>query len=781
MEYISRIGVNTPRKEAWDKVTGAAKYNGDTETPNILHAKMLTSPYAHATIKSIDTSEASKATGVQAVITGEYCSVLSGSVIEDRPSIAKDKVRYFGEPVAVVVANSEKEAMKAVKLIKVVYEPLPVVNSVGDSIKPSATLIHENLGLYHCPVKDVYPQPNSNIADHVKIRKGNMSTGWEESDVIIESSFSLPQSDHVAMETRNAKAQILPDGNVIIYTSSQAPFSVKKRLSKLYNIPEGNIIVRVPLVGGAFGGKATVHLEFIAYIASKAVGGRMVTISNSREEDITTSPSKIGIEAKLKIGVTKDGLIKALESTYHVDCGAYADTGPRMAKAIAVDCTGPYNIENVWCDAFTVYTNHTYVTSYRGFGHGEFTFCIERLLDKVAASIGIDPLELRMKNAIYPGNFSPTQDKITLSNTGSLESCISKLKEVINWQEGTKIELDNGVIRAKGVSCFWKTSDSPTNASSGVIITLNTDGSVNLNFSAVEIGPGMKTTIAQIFAEKMKMDINKVYVFMNVDTQTSPKHWKTVASMTTFMVGNAVIDAAEDLMQQLREFGAIVLKYTPKDLEVENERVYLRDDPEIYVTFKDLAYGYEYPGGTSIGGQIIGRGSYIMKHLTKLDKETGKGKAGVSWTVGAQAVEIEYDPKKYTYRLLKAATVIDVGKVINPKTARGLIMGGMSMGLGLATREEFLYNDAGILENTSLRTYKPIHYGQNPKYIVEFVETPQIDAPFGARGMGEHGILGISAAFANAISLAAQSNFDKLPISPELIWKTKTGGKYDPL
>jgi CO/xanthine dehydrogenase Mo-binding subunit len=583
------------------------------------------------------------------------------------------------------------------------------------------------------------------------------------------------------METRNAKAQILPDGNVIIYTSSQEPFSVKKRLSKLYNIPEGNIIVRVPLVGGAFGGKSTVQLEIIAYLASKAAGGKMVKIENSREEDITTSSCKIGIEAKLKIGTTKDGLIKALECTYHVDCGAYADTGPRMAKAIAVDCTGPYNIENVWCDAFSVYTNHTYVTSYRGFGHVEFTFCIERMLDKVATSIGIDPLELRMKNAIYPGNFSPTQDKITLSNVGNLASCISKLKEVINWQEGTRLEVGNGMIRAKGVSCFWKTSTAPTNASSGVIITVNTDGSVNLNFSAVEIGPGMKTTIAQIFAEKMKMDINKVYVVMNVDTQTSPKHWKTVASMTTFMIGNAVIDAAEDLMRQLRELGAIVLKCTPKDLEIENEKVYLRDDPEMYVPFKDLVYGYEYPGGTSIGGQMIGRGSYIMKHLTKLDKETGKGKVAVSWTVGAQAVEIEYDPKKYTYRLLKAATVIDVGKVINPKTARGLIMGGMSMGLGLATREEFLYNDAGILENTSLRTYKPIHYGQNPKYIVDFIETPQIDAPFGARGMGEHGILGISAAFANAISLAAQSDFDKLPISPELIWKTKTGGKYDSL
>lgn len=781
MEYISRIGVNTPRKEAWDKVTGAAKYNGDIITPNILHAKMLTSPHAHAIIKSIDTSQASKAAGVQAIITGEYYPVLSGSVIEDRPPIAKDKVRYFGEPVAVVVANSEDEAMKAVQLIKVVYEPLPVVNSIGDSIKPSATLIHENLEQYHRTIDNVSPKPNSNIADHVKIRKGNMSTGWEESDVIIESSFLLPQSDHIAMETRNSKAQILPDGNVIIYTSSQEPFSVKKRLSKLYNIPEGNIIVRVPLVGGAFGGKSTVQLEIIAYLASKAVGGRMVKIANSREEDITTSSCKIGIEAKLKIGTTKDGLIKALECTYHVDCGAYADTGPRMAKAIAVDCTGPYNIENVWCDAFSVYTNHTYVTSYRGFGHVEFTFCIERMLDKVATSIGMDPLELRMKNVICPGNFSPTQDKMTLSNVGNLASCISKLKEVINWQEGARIEVSNGMIRAKGVSCFWKTSTAPTNASSGVIITLNTDGSANLNFSAVEIGPGMKTTIAQIFAEKMKMDINKVYVVMNVDTQTSPKHWKTVASMTTFMVGNAVIDAAEDLMRQLRELGAIVLKCTPKDLEVANEKVYLRDDPEIYVSFKDLVYGYEYPGGTSIGGQMIGRGSYIMKHLTKLDKETGKGKVGVSWTVGAQAVEIEYDPKKYTYRLLKAATVIDVGKVINPKTARGLIMGGMNMGLGLATREEFLYNDAGVLENTSLRTYKPIHYGQNPKYIVDFIETPQIDAPFGARGMGEHGILGISAAFANAISLAAQSDFDKLPISPELIWKTKTGGKYDSL
>ncbi|MBU5440381.1 xanthine dehydrogenase family protein molybdopterin-binding subunit [Tissierella sp. MSJ-40] len=779
MDYISRIGVSTPRKESWDKVTGAAKYNGDIVTPNALHAKILTSTHAHALIKLIDISEALKSDGVQAIITGDSFPALSGPMIEDRPPIAKDKVRYFGEPVAVVVANSEEEAMRAIKLIKVVYDPLPVVNSISDSIKSGATLIHENLGEYHCPVEDVCPQPGSNIADHMKIRKGDMNKGWTESDIVIESSFSLPQSDHLAMETRNSKAEILPNGNVIIHTSSQAPFSVKEELSKIYNISEGNIIVRVPLVGGGFGGKVAVDLEFIAYLASKTVGGRLVKVANSREEDIASSPSKIGVEAKLKIGATKDGIIKALECTYYVGCGAYADTGPRMAKAIAVNCTGPYNIENVQCDAITIYTNHTFVTSYRGFGHTAFTFCIERILDQLAASLGIDPIELRMKNAIAPGNLSPTQDKLTLSNTGNLVKCILRLKEIMNWQEGSRIITDNGMIRAKGMSCFWKTSTSPTNASSGVILTLNTDGSINLNFGGVEIGPGMKTTIAQILAEKMKMDIDKIHVVMDVDTQTTPKHWKTVASMTTFMVGNAVIQAAEDLIQQLKNLGSIVLKCPPDDLDIKDQKVYLRDNPEIYAPFKDLVHGYQYPGGSSIGGQMIGRGSYIMKHLTSLDKETGKGKVGVSWTVGAQAVEIEYDPRKYTYRLLNAATVIDVGKVINPKTASGIIMGGMSMGIGLATHEEFLYNDSGILENTSLRTYKLIHFGEQPKYIVDFIETPQIDAPFGARGMGEHGILGIPAAFANAISLATGFNFNKLPISPELIWKTMTGGRYD--
>ncbi|PRR77327.1 4-hydroxybenzoyl-CoA reductase subunit alpha [Clostridium liquoris] len=775
------IGISIPRKEAFDKVTGAAKYTDDTQLPGILHAKMLTSRYAHAKIKSIDVSEAQRFPGVQAVITGDYFPVLTGSVIEDRPPIARDKVRYYGEPVAVVIANSEQEAMKALKLINVEYEPLPVVNSISEALKPGATLIHEDIAQYKHTVEDVYPELNTNISDRIKIRKGDAVKAWAESEVIVSGSFSIPQSDHIAMETRNVRAQIMPDGRIIIYTSSQAPYSVKRRLSKIYNIPEGNIIVKVPFVGGGFGGKAAVQLEFIAYLASKAVNGRLVTIANSREEDIKTSPCRIGIEANLKLGATKDGIIKVLEAKYMVDSGAYTDTGPRMAKSMAVDCSGPYNIENIWCDSICVYTNHTYVTSYRGFGHTEYTFCMERMMDKLAAELGIDPLELRIRNAIKPGQYTPTQVKTTLSNIGKLEDCLTKLKELAKWDEGQVIKTEDGMIKAKGMGCFWKTSDSPADAVSGAFLTFNTDGSINLNTGAVEIGPSTKTTLAQILAEKLKMDVSRIHVFMGVDTQVSPEHWKTVASMTTFMAGRAVLRAAEDLIRQLKSLAAAVMKSPPEDLAVEEERVYLKQDPEIYVSFKDLARGYKHPNGLAVDGQIIARGSFIMSHITDIDEETGKGKPGPAWTVGAQAVEVEYDPNKFTYRLLKAITVIDAGKVINPKTTRGLLMGGTNMGLGIATREAFEYDNDARLQTTTLRTYKPIRFGENPEYIIDFVETPQIDAPFGARGLAEHGIIAIPAAFANAISHAADYEFDKLPITPEVIWKAKTGGKYDTL
>lgn len=769
------IGKSIIRKDAMDKAMGVAKYNTDIIIPGILHAKMITSKYAHARIRNIDTSEAEKVPGVQAIITGEYAKdVLTGTFLEDRPILAIEKVRYFGEPIAVVIAGTELEASQAVELVRVEYDPLPVINSPGDALRPDAQLVHENMAQYRL-MKEVFPTPGTNIANHVKIRKGDMNQGWSESEVIVEESFTLPQSDHVALEMRSVRAEIKPDGQIIIHTSSQSPYIIRKKLSRHFGMDPGNIIVHTPYVGGAFGGKAAVQLELIAYLASKAVDGREVVIVNTREEDMTSSPCRIGLEAKVKLGASRDGILKAAELTYLVDCGAYSDMGAVMTKAIASDCTGPYNIENVWCDSICTYTNHTYVTSFRGFGHAEYTTALERTMDKLAAALQIDKVELRLKNAVSPGDSSPTQSALTESNIGSLPKCIERLKEMIHWKEGQRIDLGNGKIRAKGISCFWKTSTTPPDAASGAVITFSPSGHANLSIGAVELGQGTKTTLAQILAESLRLEIDRVSINMEINTQDNPEHWKTVASSSNYMVGNAIIAAAEDAMKQIKDISSIVMRCAPDDLEVSKGKVFLKNNPKKYIDITEVIHGYKYPNGNSIGGQVIGRGSFIMKHLTGMEAETGKGTPGPLWTLGAQAVEVELDTRDYTYRIVRAASVIDPGKVINPAAAKSIVMGGMSMGLSLACSEAFLYNEEGILQNSQLRTYRLMRYSEMPEYLIDFIETPEIDGPYGARGLGEHGLVGMPAALINSLSTAVQADLNQLPLTPESIWRKVKG------
>ncbi len=775
METTVAVGKSIPKKESWDKVTGAARYNTDFNEPGLLHAWLVTSLYGHALIKSIDQTKALELPGVLAVVTGDSLPRLVGPVLEDRPPLAKNRVRYFGEPIAVVVADSPARAKEAAGLVNVEYEPLPPVNSIQEA-KNKKALIHEGIAAYRQVKPDeIFPQPGSNIANHIKIRKGDMAMGWAESQVVIVSSVALPQSVHAAMEPRNARAEIKPDGKVIINTSSQGPFDVKKELSYYFNLEESKVIVNVLLVGGGFGGKTTPQLEILALLATRAVHGRPVKLVESREQDFTSSPGHLGFEAIVKLGADREGFLRAIEITCLVDTGAYTDSGTKMTRAMAADCTGPYNIPNVHCDAYCVYTNHTYVTAYRSFGRLSHTFAIERAMDKLAFSLGMDPLELRLKNAIKPGHFTPTNVRLNPSNIGNLSECMERLKKLINWDGGVRVAVGSNKVRAKGISCLWKTSSSPPNASSGAIITFNRDGTINLNVGAVEIGMGIKTALAQILAEKLHMDIDKINVVMEVNTEVSPNHWKTVASMTGFMLGNAVLDAAEDIIKQLCRTASVVLRCPPEVLEVGGQKVFMKTDPDINVDFKAIAFGYEYPDGSSIGGEIIGRGNFIMHHLLPMDPDTGRGRLGPAWAVGAQAVEVELDTSDYTYKILKAASVIDAGKVLNPKNARGVTMGGMCMGLGYGCREASLYDSGAVRKNPQFRTYHLMRFGENPEYLVDFVETPQIDAPYGMRGIGEHGIIGMPAALANALSAAAGVDLDFTPLTPEAVWQAKRG------
>ncbi|MFD2443912.1 xanthine dehydrogenase family protein molybdopterin-binding subunit [Bacillus sp. CGMCC 1.16607] len=769
------IGKGVSRKESLDKVTGHAKYVDDFETKEMLHARLVVSPYAHALIKKIDLSEARNIFGIRAIVTGEKLP-LTGEELRDRPPIAFDRVRFHGEVVAIVVADTADIAQLGVDLINVDYELLPVVNSPSQSLEKNAPILHEHLGDYK-KIQGVYPEPGTNIATRTKIRKGDAKKGWQESEVSVEETFAFRPSDHSAMETRCSFAQIHPDGMIEITSSSQAPFMIKKMIGEYFDIEPGTIKVITPLVGGAYGGKASIQIEILAYLASKAVNGRLVKIRNRREEDMLTSPGHIGLEAKVKLGATKDGQLKVAELLYLWDGGAYSDKSIDLSRAGAVDCTGPYNIENIWCDSLCMYTNHPYAAPFRGFSHSEVAFVFDRTMDVLAKKLNMDPIELRLKNAILPGHTTPTQVLLNSSNVGNLPECIRRLKDLIHWKEGQIIDLGNHKIRAKGISCAWKTSTIDPDAGSGVILSFNEDGSINLISGVVEIGTGTKTVLAQMLAEKMKMDIKDIHVQMHVDTLNTPEHWKTVASRGTFMGGRALLAAADDIIRQLKNLASCILRAPVEDLDVGYGKVFLRDEPYTNIAIKEIAYGYTYPNGNSVGGQIIGRGHYTLRGITYLDKETGAGKPGPEWTVAAYGVEIELDTREYRYKIMRAVSVIDIGRVLNEKTAVGQVKGAMSMGLSFAGRETFWFDPKGKVLNPQLRTYRPIRYGEHPNYVVDFVKTPEIDAPFGARGVGEHGLLGMPAALGNSLSTALASEINQLPLIPELLWKVKEGGK----
>lgn len=768
------VGKSEQRIDVVEKSTGKVRYVGDYSVPGLMHAKLVKSTQAHALIKSIDTTEAWKMPGVRAIVTGEVFPFHIGPILADRPPLAFGKVRYYGEPIAIVVADSEHQGKLAASKVKVEYEPLPVVNSVQQAFQADAPLVHDNSGDYTKIIDNVYPVPGTNIGSHFKIRKGDIGTIWANCAETISASYSFNLSDHAAMETRSTRVEINPDGKVIIHSCSQSPYMIKKVFNQFFNIEVGNVIVHIPLIGGAFGGKGAIQLEPLAYLASKAVGGKMVKLQYEREEDMITAPCHIGLDATIKLGVTKEGKLMAGQYTFLVDSGAYTDHGAGITQAIALDCTGPYNVPNVWCDSYCMYTNHPFATSYRGYGHPELTFAVERTMDILAKQLNMDPIELRILNVIKPGDTTPTQTVLTTNNIGDTEKCIIRVKELIGWDEGQRIAVGENLVRAKGISLFWKTSKTATNAQAGAVITFEPDGAVNLNCAAIELGQGTKTTLAQILAEKLNMPMDKIHVIMEVNTQYDPHQWSTVASSTTFLAGRAVLAAAESAIKQMKKTASIVLQCSEEDLEVGGGRVYLVPDPAYGVEIKDIALGYTLPSGHAVGAQIIGTGSYIQRHLTPMDKETGFGKPGSWWSVGSQAVEVELDERNFTYKILKAVTVLDGGTIINPMMATQQMRGGMYLGLSFASSESFHFDENGVVENADLRTYHMLRYGEQPvEYLVDFIETPFADGPYGARGIGEHGVIGMAPALANGLSEAAQVELNELPLIPELIWKTK--------
>ena len=780
------VGGNHPRADAWDKVTGEAIYVDDMAMPGMLWGRFLSSPHASARIVSIDVSKAAALTGVRAILVGDELDYRLGLYMSDKMVLARGFVRYQGDPVAAVAADSEAIAAHACTLINVQYEVLEPVLDPEQGLAQGAPLVHPELHTYSYMKGVFHPVPHSNIAHHQKIYRGDMDRGFAEAHQIFENSFENPPVPHVPLETHAVIARALSRDRMELISSAQSPFTVRNIMAVSFGLPHNNVRVKIPCVGGGFGGKAGIHLEPMAYLLSKKAGGRPVKVVATREEEFNTLPSRQGLKTRIKAGVTSEGKITALEVRYLWDAGACADYGVNIGRAAATGGAGPYYVPNCHIDSMVIYTNKVFGTAYRGFGHLEVLWGIERNMDIMAHALGLDPHELRMRNLLRPGDTTITGERFT-ANHGRPDLCLQKVAEAIGYADRPTDDHPpaqvptKGKVRGYGLAVLHKAPAMPVFTTCSCFIKFNEDASVNLLISGVDYGQGTYTALAGVAAQELSIPVEKVQVTFDQDTATKPYDWQTVASRFAFMGGNAVIDAAADCIRQLKQTAGQVLRARPEDLVCEDELVYVRHNPDQSIPYRALVMGYVYKNGNSIGGPINGRGRYIAQGLSHLNAEDGQGKAAIHWTYGAHGVELELDTETGDVEVLQIASAFDAGRVLHEGMARTQVQGGVLQGIGSALMEEYKFDEQGHHLNPSFVDLKIPTAMDLPRQATQhFIETPQLDGPHGARGIGEHPMISVPSAIGNALYDAVGVQIHELPMNPERVFlaiKRARGGE----
>ena len=762
---LKYVGQSETRVDGVRKVTGFSRYTDDLKLSGMLYARIKKSPYPHAKILKIDTSKAEKLPGVKVVITGKDVPNRVGLYLEDKTFLAIDKVRFIGEPVAAVAAESEEIAEEAISLIEVDYEELPAVFSPLEGIKPDAPLIHEDLSSYkHASI--ILPQSGTNISNHYKIRKGDAQKGFKEADFVFENEFYVPHIQHSAIENHCAIAQVDPEGKITVWAGCQSPYAVRRTLATAFNIPLNKIRVISPAIGGGFGGKAGTTLEGIVIPLAQKVNYRPVKLNFKREDIFVNTFVRQGMYARIKTGVTKDGKIIAEKNTFYWDGGAYTEYGVNIARAGGYASTGPYDIPNVKADSICVYTNHPVGGPYRGFGMSEIHFAIEQNLDIVAHKIGMDPAEFRRKNALKDGSTTVTGQ--VLENVGLMQ-CLNKVTEDIEWDKRER-RVSKIKYRGKGIACMYKAPSMPNNVGSSAIVKINEDGTVNLLVTAMDLGQGSNTVLTQIAAEVLTVPISQISI-MTGDTDCTPYEWQTVASRTTYCCGNSVKRAAEDAKNQMLRLASLKFGISEESLELKDRQVISKRYPDKKVKIADLAMGLTMPDGSGIHGPIIGRGAFIPPDVKDTDKETGQGDKPVAfWTFGVQAAEVEVDIETGEVKVLKIAAAYDAGKAINPELVCAQIEGGIVQGLGSALFEEMKIEKGKVL-NPSFVDYKIPTVGDVPEMKISIIENPEPTGPWGARGIAEPCMVPTAPAIANAVFDAIGCRINSLPITAEKVLK----------
>jgi len=749
MSEYSIIGKPTTNVDGAAKVTGEAVYTFDMTLPNMLYGKLLRSPYPHARIISIDTSEAEKLPGVKAVITGKdtpggkYGLWRRFRELCDQEVLATTKVRFIGDPVAAVAAVSEEIAEKALDLINVEYELLPPVFEPMEAIKDDAPLVHDDC--------------NNNINNTRHIEWGDVDEGFKNSDYIREDRFNFSSQHPSPTEAHNSLARYdKGSGRLTVWSSTQSPYYLQLGLVDALKMREGNIRVVKPHVGGAFGGKNSTMPDSVNAAVLSMKTGRPVKIVFNREEEFTTTEHRTAMHLALKIGLKKDGTIMAKEAKVITDGGAYTGLGATTLYLTGTYLTFPYNIPSYRYDGVRTYTNKVWSTSVRSFGATPAMYATETQLDRAAHDLGIDPIEIRRKNAMTSGYEAPGQYKV---GSCGLLPCIDKVEERIK-EKWTDLSKDEGVgFTAFAYMCggIFNWIDTPY-AFSGAMVKVNVDGTVDLFTQASDIGQGTNTVSVMICAEELGIGIEDIRLHP-ADTAITPVDLGAWASRETMMNGNAIKAAASDAKKKLIEVARMKLgENIVYDLEVKDKRIFLALRPERGFSYYDIV---KDAIKLNDGEPIIGVGHYTPHR---------KGMVSPAWAMGSMAVRVKVDRETGQVEVKDVIVAHDCGQPINPLGIRGQVEGSILMGLGWGLCED-LPTDNGLILNPSFVDYKIFRTRDMPQIELHEVPSYEPEGPFGAKESAEGTVAPTSPAIANAIYNVTGVTFNSNVIKPEKVLK----------
>ncbi len=751
MKKFSIIGKDVPRNDAVAKARGTALYADDMKLPGMLHGRILRSPFAHAVIKHIDTSRALALPGVKCVVTAEdtpkikYGNWRLFPETQDEYPLAIDKVRFIGDEVAAVAAIDKDTAEEALSLINVEYEELPTAFDVDSSMRPGAPILHD-----YCP---------TNVSVNRKIQYGNVEQGFAESDYVREDIFTVHSVQHAYLEPCSALAQVDLDGRITLWTSTQVPYIIQCLLASTLGMRENDIRVIMPYVGGGFGGKMELRTwEYCAALMAKMTG-RPVKFTLSREEEFLAGRRRHAMKIHSKVGFKKDEYLVSKDLKIYLDGGAYNAMGPTATFLCGNFGAMLYRYPNYRFHGQHVYTNKPPASAIRGFGAPQSLYASEIQMNMAAEALGIDPIDIRLKNAQVPGDEIP--DVATISSCGFIES-IKAVAEMSGWKEKRKnLKPGQGI----GIGCYsfisggvfnWFNTQYPFSAAE---VRVFSDGTAHLLTMAAEIGQGSNTVLKQILAEELGLRMEDIRITYGDTSMTPQADLGAWGSRLTLMAGNAVMDAAKKIKEQL--FGAVSARFNLNvihEIECKDGRIQSKVKSSYGMTFGEAVAMVQK---ANRGEPVFARGSYTPRD---------KGLVTPAFGFGAQVAEVDVDRETGVVKVKNMWTAHDCGTVINPRNVEGQLAGSIQMGLGYALSEQFVM-EGGKTLNTNFADYKmPMAQDMPPSEVVH-VHTYEPEGPMGAKEAGEGLASPTAPAISDAVYHATGYRCKDLPITPEKILK----------